>query len=174
MRKSLTLAAAGAIALAGCAQLGMPGLAVPTAGDMTPESRAAYLAMAASSDLYEIQSGQMAAQRAQNMSLRPFGQMLAAHHTQTTQQLAAAAQASGGMPPPLLLPMHQQMLAQLQSASGSGFDRLFVNQQVTAHEMALALHRNYASAGDTPALRQTAAAAVPIITQHLQQARQLS
>lgn len=71
------------------------------------------------------------------------------------------------------MPMQQRMLEDLQRASGAAFDSAFVRQQVQAHEMALNLHRNYAGRGDTPALRQTAAAAVPIITQHLDRARQL-
>jgi putative membrane protein len=39
--------------------------------------------------------------------------------------------------------------------------------------MALALHSNYARAGDTPSLRATAATAVPLVQQHLDQARRM-
>ena len=169
MRTYLIGIAAAAAALGGCSTMPV----APVAGDMTPETRAAYVDMAAASDLYEIQSGQLAGQRAQNPAVRQFAQMLVEHHTQTTQQLSTAARAAGVTPTPRLMPMHQQMLAQLQSASGGAFDALFVDQQVRAHEMALALHQNYARDGDAQALRTTAAAAVPVITQHLQQARQL-
>jgi putative membrane protein len=174
MRKLFVAAAlVSAAAVSGCSTMddgAMPG----EAADMTPEERTAYVAMAASGDLYEIQSGQLAEQRSQRSELRQFGATLVAHHTQTTQQLTAAAQASGmSPPPPALLPMHQQMLSQLQQASGAGFDNLFVTQQMRAHEMALNLHRNYANNGDAPPLRAAAAGAVPIVTQHLAQARQL-
>jgi putative membrane protein len=37
--------------------------------------------------------------------------------------------------------------------------------------MALALHSTYARDGDTPALKQAAAAATPIVQQHLDQIR---
>jgi putative membrane protein len=40
--------------------------------------------------------------------------------------------------------------------------------------MALALHANYARNGDTPGLRQVAAAATPVVQVHLDRARQLA
>jgi putative membrane protein len=73
----------------------------------------------------------------------------------------------------MLMPMQQRMLDQLRNASGSNFDRLYMTQQVPAHEMALALHSNYSRSGDTPALRTTAAAAVPVVQQHLDEARRM-
>ena len=175
MGRSLFAAAAAAALVTACSSMGtdgaMAGLEMPA--DPTPEQRNAYVAMAASSDMYEIQSGQLAASRAQNAAVRSFGQMLVAHHTDTTQQLTAAAQASGAPMPAGMLPLHAELLSRLQAQSGAEFDRTFKMQQVMAHEMALALHRNYASNGDTPALRTVAAAATPIIQQHLTQARQL-
>jgi putative membrane protein len=178
MNRSLLLAAAAAFALAGCAaegdmDAGTAGTGMAAAGDMTPTDRAAYVDMAAASDLYEIQAGQLAQSRASNADVRQFGSMLVEHHRMTTQQLTAAATAAGTPPSPRLMPMQQRMIAELQSASGSGFDRIFLRQQVQAHEMALALHRNYADNGDTPALRTVASAAVPIIQRHLDRARQL-
>ena len=65
------------------------------AGDPTPTARAAYVEMAAASDMFEIQSSQLARSRAQNPAIREFAQMMIDHHTQTTQQLRAAAQAAG-------------------------------------------------------------------------------
>ena len=139
---------------------------------MTPTARDAYVRMAAASDLYEIRSGQLAQTRTQNGALRDFAGMLIQDHTTTTSQLMAAAQASG-MPPmtPALMPMQQDMLRRLEGASGAAFDREYLNQQVQAHQMALALHRNYASNGDTPALRQVASTAVPVIQMHYDRVR---
>jgi putative membrane protein len=142
--------------------------------DMTPTAAMDYVKMAGASDLYEIQSSQMALSRSQNPTIRQFAQMLVTHHTQTTQQLMAAAQAAGmSPPPPMLMPMQQQMIAKLQGASAASFDHLYIDQQIPAHEMALALHQNYASNGDTPALRSAAAGAVPIVQQHLNEARRI-
>jgi putative membrane protein len=174
--------AATSTMLAACANRGMDmgagasadaAMAMPT--DMTPEERTAYVRMAAASDLFEIQSSQLALQRAQTPAVKQYAQMLLTHHTQTTQQLMAAA-AAAGLPPitPQLMPMQVAMLERLQRESGSDFDRVFIREQVPAHEMALALHDNYAMSGDTPALRQVAATARPLVEQHLMQARQMN
>jgi putative membrane protein len=64
-------------------------------------------------------------------------------------------------------------MQELQQAPADGFDRVYMRQQVAAHEMALALHRNYAARGDTAALRTVAGAAVPVVQQHLTRAQQL-
>jgi putative membrane protein len=176
MRKTLATATAAGILLAGCSAMGSGGpgtTGASVAGDMTPENRTAYVEMAASSDMYEIQSSQMAASRAQNPTMRSFAQMMISDHTGTSQQLMAAASAAG-LPPmtPRLLPMHADMLSRLQSRSGADFDREYGRQQLVAHEQAVALHGNYAARGDTPALRVIATAAVPIVTRHLNMVRE--
>jgi putative membrane protein len=130
--------------------------------------------MAGASDLYEIESSQLALSRAQRPEVRQFAQMLIQDHTNSTQQVVAAATAAGyAPPPPQLMPMHADMLRQLQNASGGAFERLYLTQQIPAHENALRLHQNYAANGDTPALRTVAAAIVPVVQGHLSRVRQL-
>jgi putative membrane protein len=171
-------AAAAAAMLVGCAatDTGLDSASAPaTAADATPEDRGAYVAMAGASDLYEIQSSQLALTKAQRPEVRQFAQMLVTHHTQTTQQVTAAAAAAGlTPPPPQLMPMHAQMIAALEAASAASFDSTYLSQQILAHEQALALHGNYARNGNAPALKAAAAAAVPIVQSHLDQARQLN
>ncbi len=170
----LTAAAAAALALGGCqSMMGETG-GMSAAGDMTPTQAMPYVMMAGASDMFEIQSSQIALQRATRPETRQYAQMLIQHHTQTSQQVMAAARASGiNPPPPRLLPMQQRMITQLQRASGANFDRVYLTQQVPAHEMALALHSNYARSGDRAPLRTVAGTAVPIVTQHLEQARMM-
>ena len=62
MKKLMTAAAAGL--LAACSSMNDPAGPGPAMSDMTPEERGAYVSLAAASDLFEIQSGQLAAQRA--------------------------------------------------------------------------------------------------------------
>lgn len=173
MIRALLIASAASVALSACATDGDMASPAATAGDMTPNQRSAYVEMAAASDLFEIQSSQLAVSRAQNPEIRAFAQMLVEHHTATTQQLTAAATAAGTPPSPSLMPMQAEMIGQLQGANGAAFDRMYMRQQVPAHQMALALHQNYARSGDTPSLRAVASAAVPVVSQHLDRARQL-
>lgn len=151
-----------------------PAPATPAVDPSSPLAAPMYMQMAASSDQFEIQSGQLAAQMSQNPAVRGFGNMLVAHHTHTTNQIAAAAQSAGlTPPPPALMPNHQAMLDQLRAA-GPNFDMAFKDVQVRAHQEALTLHQNYASGGDVPALRTVAAAAAPIVQQHLTAAQALN
>ncbi|HEX8126450.1 MAG TPA: DUF4142 domain-containing protein [Allosphingosinicella sp.] len=173
MIRPLLIASAASLALAACATDGDMAPSAAAAGDMTPNRRDAYVQMAAASDLFEIQSSQIATSKAQSPEVRAFAQMLIEHHTATTQQLTAAATAAGTAPNPMLMPMQAEMISRLQAASGAEFDRLFIRQQIPAHEMALALHQNYARNGDTPGLQAVAASAVPIVRQHLERARTL-
>jgi putative membrane protein len=177
MKRFLLIAAASA-SLAGCMSTmdgGQSGMSRGMASvDMTPEDRMNYVKMAGASDLFEIQSSQLALSRGQRAETRQYAQMLVTHHTQTSQATMAAARAAGmNPPPPMLMPMQQRMMDQLRRASAANFDRVYLTQQIPAHEMALALHNNYATNGDTPSLRSTAATALPLVRQHLDEARRM-
>ena len=178
--------AASALALASCASttgadgadsaMADPSGATAAALPAAPTTAMPYTMKAAASDQFEIQSSQVALQKGQNADVRRFAQMLIDHHTQTTATLTAAAQSAGlTPPPPALEPMQQDMIAQLQSApAGASFDKLYITQQVPAHQMALNVHQAYASGGDKAPLRTAAAAAVPIVQQHLTEATRMN
>lgn len=175
----LLMAGAAAMSLSACMAMdgtgdGMAGAASAEAMDMTPEQATPYLAMSASSDLFEIQSSQMHHQQGQSPPLHQFASTMIEHHTRLSAQTIAAARAAGlTPPPPALLPMHQEMLDRLRPLRGAAFDREYKRLQTTSHEMALRLQQNYAQSGDTPQLRTNAAAAVPIVQGHLDQVRSI-
>jgi putative membrane protein len=74
----------------------------------------------------------------------------------------------------MLEPAQRTMLRQLERARDGDFDRMYLNQQIPAHQQALTLHRNYARTGEGRALRQTARGIVPVVQTHLDRARQLA
>lgn len=140
-----------------------------------PTDAPQYLANAGSSDQYEIQSSRLVSEARPDPKVRQFAQMMVQHHTRTTQTLTAAARSAGiTPPPPALLPKHAQMIEQLRAQQGPARQAAYLQQQRQAHEEALALHQAYAEGGDTPALRQAAQGAVPIVQQHLVQLQELS
>lgn len=176
MRKFAILLA-GATLLAGCqtAPPAEPVVAVPAVDPANPLFAPGYMAMAASGDLFEIQSAQLAHQRAQSPAVHNLASLLETDHRRMSQTMAAAAASAGlAPPPPALLPQHQALLDQLNAAgSGPSFDRAFHDVQMMAHQQALQLHQNYAASGDNPALRAVASQAVPVIQGHLQQTHSL-
>ncbi len=168
MLKMTMAAALGSLSLSACSTMMEPSGSTRRA-DMTPTVAPAFVAMAASSDMYEIQSSRLALQRSQNAMIRMHGEMMIRDHTNTTAQLTAAAQTAGVGVPMAMMPMHQALLDQLSQSSD--FDRTYKQQQLVSHQQALALHSNYASRGDNPALRGVAANAVPVVRGHLQHAQ---
>ena len=142
--------------------------ALPTPSmEAAPRQADAFLFHAGAGDVYEITSSTMAMQKSRNPDVRAFASMLIADHTKLTNAALTTAAAAGVMaPPPELSMMQKGMVAQL-SAAGANFDRVYLQQQMTAHQQALALMQGYASSGDVPALRQAASQAIPTVQGHI-------
>ena len=149
-------AALGGMSLTGCATTGT---------SMTPTAAPAFVAMAASSDMFEIESSRLALQRSQNPMLRMHAEMMIRDHSNMSTQLKAAAAGAGLGVPLQMLPLHAGLMDQL--ARSPNFDATYRSQQVTSHQNALAMMNAYARRGDVPGLRGVAAAAVPVVRGHL-------
>ena len=173
MRKllKLTMAASiGSLSLSACSTI-MDTNGSTRLTEMTPRIAQAYVAMAASSDLFEIQTSQLALQRSRNPMTRMHAEMMIRDHTNTSAQLAIGARGVGIGVPLAMMPMHQAMLDQL--GRSSDFDATYKQQQVVSHQQALALHSNYAARGDVPVLRGVAANAVPVVRGHLEHGQRM-
>lgn len=133
-----------------------------------------FLEAAGMSDVFEITSSQIALQKSQNPQVREFATEMIGHHTMTTNAALAAAKAGGVTPPPPVLDAaHRAMITELLSAGPANFDRVYVAQQVPSHEGALELQTAYAEGGDVASLRGAAKAAVPLVRDHLEDARRM-
>ncbi len=148
---------------------------LPTPSDAAaPRQAQAFLFKAGGSDIFEIVTSQMALQHSVNPAVKAFASMLIADHTKATTDALNAAKSAGVMaPPPELSPMQKSMIAQLAATPPAQFDRVYLSQQLPAHQQALALVRAYANGGDTPALRQAASALVPVVEGHIAVVRRL-
>ena len=138
-----------------------------------PQQADAYLFYGGAGDIFEITTSMMAQKHASNPQVKAFATMLIADHTNLTNDALAAAKGAGVMaPPPELSPMQKQMITQLMAA-GPNFDRVFLQQQLTAHQEALPVQTAYAANGDIPALRSAAAGAVPVVQRHIAQIQRM-
>ena len=134
-------------------------------------SAAAYLSNAASIDLFEIRSANVALQRSSNPRIREFAGMMLSAHRGTSAQLSLAGRRLNLLPGAHLNPRHEAMMAELTAATN--FDAAYRRLQIQAHEEALSLHRAFAARGASPTLRPVASNAVPIIERHLRILRTL-
>src|SRR5688500_16519084 len=115
--------------------------------DLTPEGRGAYVAVAGAADQFAIRSAEIALEKAARPEVRDFAESMLTEHRAALEQLGEAARSAGlaELLPPGMLPMHWDMLRNLENASGSHFDEIYIDQQVDAHEVAVELHRNFAA-----------------------------
>jgi putative membrane protein len=154
--------------------------AAPSAKTAAPKARVAlsaadYVAKAAASDLFEIQSSQTALQKTKSPEVRSFAEMMVEHHTATSKDLKAAAKTGGLAPPPATLPADKaSKLTALRNAPVGDFDAMYMREQVAGHEEALTLHQGYAANGDNATLKAAAAKTAPIVKTHLDRARSLT
>jgi putative membrane protein len=131
-----------------------------------PPSAAEYLRAAASLDLFEIRSSELALARARDPRLREFARMMISAHRGTSAQLSLAGRRLGLLPEPKLLPREQSILEEL--AASTDFDATYRGHQIRAHTAAVTLHSSYSAHGASPTLRPVAANALPIVRGHLQ------
>jgi predicted outer membrane protein len=161
-----------AVALAQTPQA-TPRPAATQAGAQVPAA-ADFVTRAAISNMFEIQSSQLAQQKAQNDRVRQFAQSMVQDHTAAGDKLKSATQGIQGVTVPTSLDQpRQQMMQTLQSTSGPGFDRDYVQMQVTAHRDAVNLFDQYAQNEDNQQLKQFAQQTLPALREHLHSVEQI-
>jgi putative membrane protein len=180
--KATLMAAAAALVM-----FTAPGLAQESSA-ATENSKAAVEAMAkvtsardfashaAMSDMFEIQTGQMAQDQGGSDQARQLGQMLVQDHSASSKELMDLAKAAGvdTAPPAALDQRHQVIVDSLKDAKGSGFDKAFGQAQVQAHQEAIALFEAYSQNGDNKDLQAFAKKGLPKLQQHLEMAQQVA
>ena len=134
-----------------------------------------FVQAAGESDTFEIMESTTALAQSRDPRVLAFAQAMIRDHRQTSRALRDATARAGLKPPPMQVAESQApFLAALQSARGPEFDKVYWRQQALSHRSALVTAQHYAATGDAPAIRQTAAAAVPIIQSHLAMAERMS
>ena len=156
-------------------------LALGVAGCMTPMASAppaavttatAFVPMATSSNLFEIESSRLALERARNPQVRRFAQQMIRDHNMATRRMAAVVTSSGvPMPAPAMTARHQAMLASVQGATD--FDAAYMGAQMMAHQESIALFTSYGSNGDVPQLAAFARQTLPNLQMHLDHAQSI-
>jgi putative membrane protein len=150
------------IALASLALLAAAGAALAQA--TTPE---AFVQTATVSNLFEIQSSQLALEKAQAPEIKAFAQTMINDHTKAGEELKQVA-SQAGIPagPGELDATHKARLSALSNKSGAEFDRTYVIEQQKAHDDAVALFSAYAADGTQPELKGFAEKTLPALQQH--------
>ncbi|MFQ4143767.1 DUF4142 domain-containing protein [Chlorogloeopsis sp. ULAP02] len=132
-----------------------------------------FLTRAAQSDLTEIQTSQLALQRSQNKAVRDYAQRMIQEHTNSSKQLTQIAKNKNVTLPKDIGPDNKALLSKLRNATGSNFDRAYMQGQVQAHKKTLAEYQNYLKKGQDQELRAFASKIAPLVADHLQMAQKM-
>jgi len=122
---------------------------------------------------YEIQAAQVALQRSTNPDVRNFAQMMIDQHTAAIAQVGGALQSINMNPPPVQLTSDLQARLNGLGAAGPNFDAAYLQDQIAAHQDALALAQSCAANGGAP-IASVAGGMVPAIQDHLARAEALA
>ncbi|MDR6955802.1 putative membrane protein [Ancylobacter sp. 3268] len=134
-----------------------------------------FVTEAAVSDMFEIQSSELALQRGDEPTKVFATQMIAAHQKTTTELKSLLMSANIQVTPPAALDSsHQGKLDDLKKLQGSEFIDQYQEDQVDAHEAAVSLFERYAKEGDNPALKDWAGKTLPELRHHLDMAQKLA
>ena len=154
--------------------VGISAASAATAQEAGSSRTREFIQAAGEADTFETMEAYSALAQSQDPDVLAFAHAMIRDHAGTSRALADAATRAGLKPPPMAVGASQSpFLAALQSARGRAFDTLYWTQQALAHRSALTTEQAYAASGDTPAIRQAAAAAIPIIQSHLAMAGQM-
>lgn len=149
---------------------------VPPEPVMTSLPRQDFADTVAASDAFEIASARLAAEKASTPEIKAYAQKMIEAHNTSTEKLKkeAAALTPAIKPDPVLSLEQQKKLDELGKLSGAEFERVYVADQIAAHEKALEVVQAYSADGDEPKLKTFATDAVKMVSDHLAEARKLS
>jgi putative membrane protein len=128
---------------------------------------------AARGGMAEIQLGKLASERGSNEVVKAFGERMVVQHGAAGDQLKAAAQKENINLPAGIGSKEQQTYDRLARLSGDAFDRAYAKNMVEDHEKDLQAFQNEADNGKNENIKAFAAQTVPMIQEHLNQAREM-
>lgn len=127
-----------------------------------------FVSKAAPSNLFEIQSSELALKQTTTPTIVMFARKMVADHTAAAKAMAPAAKAQKLAVPDALEPVQTEELAQLQPLKGKAFDDAYVSMQLMAHDQAVMLFKGYSGAGPAGPLKSFAAKTLPTLELHQQ------
>lgn len=137
-------------------------------------------AVSAASNRVEIETSRIAVERASDDRVRQFAQRMIDEHQRLDQEMQQLLQQQGVRPQDNALSVQlerniQPMLDSLRAQQGAAFDRAYLLQQISAHELTLnTLETSLIPSAQDAQLRQMLEQHVrPAVAEHLRQAKEL-
>lgn len=132
-----------------------------------------FVMKVAHGSLAEVELGQLASQRAQDPAVKQFGQRMVTEHGQAYEELTQLAQSKGMSLPTALSATHAALRDRLASLSGADFDRAYMDEMLKDHVKDVAEFERASQRLEDSDARAWAGKTVPVLRDHLAQARSL-
>lgn len=133
-----------------------------------------FVTEAATGDLFEIRSSEMALKKG-DAATRHFAKRMITDHQKVSSELKGLLQTKkiNVTIPDAPNSSQQAMLDKLTTLNGAEFDKQYRQDQTSAHKEAVSAFQRYAKSGDNPDLKQWAEKTAPTLEHHLEMAREL-
>jgi putative membrane protein len=135
---------------------------------------AAFYKKAAEGGMFEVETGNQAASKADDPRVKDFANMLVTDHTAANDQLKSLASSKG-----ISLPSSPSMgqmteKGKLDVLTGGTYDKSFIKTQVKAHQQTIALFQKEIASGQDADAKAFAKSTLPTLKKHLKAAEALA
>ncbi|MFN7130034.1 MAG: DUF4142 domain-containing protein [Brevundimonas sp.] len=126
-------------------------------------------------NMYEIEAARIAETKASSADVKALASMILEDHTAAGEKLqSTASTAAPDVALPTMLDQRRKgMIDNLNAAAPDDFDKVYLDQQVAAHNETLTLLNGFSDNSDAPALATLAREMIPTITTHRDRAQAL-
>jgi putative membrane protein len=148
-------------------------LAMRGGGQSSASNDIRFARDAARGGVAEIKLGDLAQSKASSDTVKAFAGRMIAEHTTSGDHLKQAASSENITLPEQLSAKDQSTFDALSKLSGADFDRAYAQDMVRDHQADLAAFQKEANSGKDEALRDFASQTIPMIQEHLNQAKEM-
>lgn len=150
------------------------GQAMATGAGLSQQDQT-FVKEAGAGNLAEADAGRLAMEKGGTPAIREFGRWMYTDHGIVANNWLKAIMAAEHQPfQPTLTAEQQQMQQRLERLSGRQFDREYTQAQVAVHEKTIPIFQTEARDGQNPMIKDYAQNLVPVLQQHLDEAKILA
>jgi len=143
-------------------------------GATMPVTSQSFVTQAATTDMAEIELGQLAMKNSQDAAVKKFAEQMVKDHTATSAKLKTIAAKDNLTLPTALDSEHAAVKSKLSGLKGKDFDQAYGMEMAKGHEKAVALFESASqNTAVTGELKQFAASTLPKLREHKEMAHDL-
>jgi len=135
---------------------------------------AEFAKMAAVSNMFEVQSSELAVKQSDDAAVKKFAEHMITDHMKAGEEMKPAAAADKVEVPTELDAEHQAKLDALRAVDKNSFDKMYKAEQLKAHETAVTLFSVYSANGEAGELKTFATKTLPTLTEHLAEVKKMN